>query len=509
LWLGCAVLVEVTLLVAALTLHLLAGWPGHPLLVLAVSSLPLALGIVLASSTLPTGWAETLVCWLVEVTGMAILVAAVYLLVIIGYGPTLDPREREVLGLSVISAALVAALWRPATHLLTSTARRAVYGVRYAPASVLRSFGTHLSRAVPMDELLLQAAESLRTSMALEAVEIWTGSGGTLERAVSVPERGARRIVLSASESAVVAAAGVSGNAWINIWLPGLLSDRPPSPTRVSPASHGGELLGLIVAVGEPGRDSFDATEDSVLAELGRQIGLALHNLALDSALQASLDEVRRQAEELRASRARIVAASDAARRRIERDLHDGAQQHLVALSVNLRLAQRLAASNPEAVGELLDELGKGLEEAVRELRALAHGIYPPLLVDRGLEEALRSAAGRAALPTEVEATGAQRYPSEVEAAVYFCCLEAMQNAAKHAGPGAVVTVRVFERDDELCFEVRDDGVGFDDASMGRTGSGFVNMGDRLGAIGGSLSVRSARGQGTTVSGRVPLTRTR
>ena len=244
-----------------------------------------------------------------------------------------------------------------------------------------------------------------------------------------------------------------------------------------------------------------------MLSELARQIGLALHNLALDSALQASLDEVRRQAEELRASRSRIVAASDAARRKIERDLHDGAQQHLVALTVNLRLAQRLAASDPAAAGELLDELGKGLEEAVRELRALAHGIYPPLLVDRGLEEALRSAAGRAALPTEVDAPGLGRYPAELEAAVYFCCLEAMQNAGKHAGEGASATVRVFEDGGNLRFEVTDTGAGFDLSRIGRSGAGFVNMSDRVGAIGGSLSVRSAPGEGTTVSGRLPLGR--
>jgi signal transduction histidine kinase len=227
----------------------------------------------------------------------------------------------------------------------------------------------------------------------------------------------------------------------------------------------------------------------------------------LDSALQASLDEVRRQAEELKASRARIVAASDAARRQIERNLHDGAQQHLVALAVNLRLARRLSETDPASTGELLDGLAEGLNAAVQELRALAHGIYPPLLVDRGLAEALQSAAGRSALPTTVKAEGLDRYSPDEEAAVYFCCLEALQNAGKHAGEGATATVKVWEEAGGLLFEVSDTGAGFDVGTVGRTGAGFVNMSDRVGAIGGSVNVRSAPGEGTTISGRFPISR--
>jgi signal transduction histidine kinase len=242
-----------------------------------------------------------------------------------------------------------------------------------------------------------------------------------------------------------------------------------------------------------------------MLTELSRQVGLALHNVELDSALQESLDEVRRQADELRASRARIVASADAARRQIERNLHDGAQQHLVALAVNVRLARQLAERDPEASGKILDQLGEGIQEAVQELRALAHGIYPPLLIDRGIAEALRSAAGRAALPTEVDAEGLDRFSPEREAAVYFCCMEALQNAGKHAGDGAVAYVRVWQDESDLSFEVRDTGVGFDATGTLARGAGFVNMSDRVGAIGGTISVRSAPGEGTTVTGRIPI----
>jgi signal transduction histidine kinase len=356
-----------------------------------------------------------------------------------------------------------------------------------------------------MDELLLQVAESLRKSLALSAAEVWTGSGGRLERAVSVPDAPPARLTLVPDEQTVVARAGVSGQAWVKVWMAGLLRGREDVQMRVAPAAHSGQLLGLIVAVRPAAGDAFRPEDDLVLAELARQVGLALHNVALDSALQASLDEVRRQAEELRASRARVVAAADAARRQIERNLHDGAQQHLVALAVNIRLVSQLAAADPAAAKEMLDQLGRDVQNAVEELRSLAHGIYPPLLVDRGLPEALRAAAGRAALPTDVVADGIGRYPQAVEAAVYFCCLEALQNAGKHAGEGASATVRVWEEEGALLFQVSDDGAGFDPAARSSPGAGFVNMGDRVGAIGGSVDVASSPGEGTRISGRIPL----
>jgi signal transduction histidine kinase len=230
---------------------------------------------------------------------------------------------------------------------------------------------------------------------------------------------------------------------------------------------------------------------------------LAEHNLHLDSALQDSLEEVRRQAAELQASRGRIVAAADAERRRIERNIHDGAQQQLVSLAVQLRLASTIADEDPARAKALLDDLQRRLQDAVDELRNLAHGIYPPLLMDQGLTAALTAAANRSTLPTRIEAASLGRYPTDVEASVYFCVLEAMQNASKHAGEGASVTVRVAEVADGLTFEVSDDGAGFDPHARG-SGAGFVNMRDRIGALGGTVRIDSAPGAGTTVSGTVP-----
>jgi len=224
----------------------------------------------------------------------------------------------------------------------------------------------------------------------------------------------------------------------------------------------------------------------------------------LDSALQASLDEVRRQASALQASRGRIVAAADAERRRIERNLHDGAQQHLVALAVKVRLARQLADMDGDQSKKILEELGGDVQDALQELRDLAHGIYPPLLADRGLGEALAAAAGRSPVPTTVTTEGIARYSPEIEAAIYFCCLEALQNAGKYAGEGATATVRVWTEAGALLFDVIDTGAGFD-ASNRKMGAGFTNMSDRLGAIGGTLRVESAPGRGTKVGGTIPL----
>jgi signal transduction histidine kinase len=240
-----------------------------------------------------------------------------------------------------------------------------------------------------------------------------------------------------------------------------------------------------------------------VLTELARQTGLAFHNVQLDAALQTTLDELRNQADALRESRARVVASGDAERRRVERNLHDGAQQHLVALAVNLRLATDIITDDPEAGREMLAQMAEDVQLTIRELRELAHGIYPPLLADSGLAEALRAAGSRSPLPVTVVADGISRYTPEIEAAIYFCCLEALQNAGKHA-PQAEVEVRVWEDSGGLLFSVADNGPGFD-AQKARAGHGFINMADRLGAIGGTVRWESRPGHGSTVSGSIPL----
>ena len=294
--------------------------------------------------------------------------------------------------------------------------------------------------SIPMDELLLQLVESLRKAMVLVSAEVWTGQDGHFELAAGVPHRQAPPIVIGAKESAVVARAGVSGGTWLDIWVPaagrpqrlGVDAARAGRPRRRAARVH---RRSPAARDGEP----FTEAEDRVLTELARQVALALHNVQLDTALQASLDELQVRNDELQQSRARIVAAGDAERRKLERNLHDGAQQHLVALAVKLRLTRDAVEDDPDDAIAMIDEIKGNLQDAIQELRALAHGIFPPLLVSGGLAEALPAAAARAALPTTVDTAGIGRYSAEVEAAVYFCVLEAMQNAGKHAGDDAIV----------------------------------------------------------------------
>jgi signal transduction histidine kinase len=216
--------------------------------------------------------------------------------------------------------------------------------------------------------------------------------------------------------------------------------------------------------------------------------------------LEARVDE---QSDQLRASRARIVAAADAERRRIERNLHDGAQQHLVALAVNLNLARRELADDPEVSATMLEQLVGDVRATIEDLRNLAHGIYPPLLLESGLPAAVSAAAARSSLEVSVVTDGVGRQSPDVEAAVYFCCLEALQNAAKHA-EGAAVAVRIWEEPGALAFEVADDGPGFDPVTVTH-GQGLVNMGDRLAAVGGAARWESYPGRGTKVCGSLPV----
>jgi signal transduction histidine kinase len=214
--------------------------------------------------------------------------------------------------------------------------------------------------------------------------------------------------------------------------------------------------------------------------------------------------ELRALLNDLRAAQRRVAVAGDAERRRIERDLHDGAQQRLMALRLELGLLEERVRDDPKRATEMLRALRLELDGAVEELRELAHGLYPPLLASDGLVAALAATARRSAIPVTIDASGMSRAPRSIESAAYFCCLEALQNAAKHAGPDARAVVELRMDAGCLRFSVRDDGAGFD-ASVMRPGYGLINLRDRLSALGGGASVSSSPGAGTTVSGHIPL----
>jgi signal transduction histidine kinase len=199
----------------------------------------------------------------------------------------------------------------------------------------------------------------------------------------------------------------------------------------------------------------------------------------------------------LRTSRARLITAADEERRRLERDLHDGAQQHLVALAVLIQLAR---TAGHDRYQPLLTEASGLVETAITEIRRLAHGIYPPLLVSGGLAQALPAVAAHTPVPAQLNLQGLGRYPASIETALYFCCSEALQNAAKHGGPDTTVTITAHANNRTLTLTISDTGRGFDPATIG---TGLANMTDRLSAIGGSLAIDTAPGRGTRITAAI------
>jgi signal transduction histidine kinase len=474
---------------------------------------------------------------LVAASDFAGLAAAVCLglltvLLVLGRLPFGD--ERALVTPMMIGMMVVATLAGPLGRRSGRWTRSALQGVRRSPDELLADFAERAGREAPVEDLLRRLAEAMRRDWQLSRVEIWSqrdvaehitkpgGAGsdvsGVLHRTTVVPvpltdddgEPARPPEPLQPNELAALRRVGVAGPAWLRLWLPRLLVGRPdlPGPVadrqlRLAPAVYAGRVLALVIVERAADADPFTGSDERALADVARRLAIVLRNRALDEALQTTLADLRRTNSDLQASRTRLVRTADAERRRIERDLHDGAQQHLVALAVGLRLFRdTVPESDPNL--ELLDELDRGIRESIASLRDLAHGIYPPLLRDAGLGEALRNAAKRSPLDVTVHDDGVGRHPEQVEAAVYFCCLEALQNAAKHAA-GSAVTILLELRRGELRFEVADTGPGFD-AARQAVGSGQQNMADRLGAIGGHVRWDSVPGHGTTVRGRVPVT---
>jgi signal transduction histidine kinase len=368
---------------------------------------------------------------------------------------------------------------------------------------VRATFAFRLAEGDRLDELLPQVVSALSHAFALDAAEVWLVAEDGLFLTAAEPARNARLPHVPPLER-VLEGGAVSGMAWVGAWLPELLQLWPGATVRVAPVVQADRLLGMIVVAREHGGWRLAAEADMTLEELAREVGHAMHKATLDAALQESLFRLQQQADDLSASRVRIVVAADAERRRIERNLHDGAQQYLVALGVKVRLLQRLLDRDAAGAREICEELADDVERSIEALRILARGIYPMLLGRGGLAPALAEACRRADIRARLQASSLPRQSAEIEAAVYFCCVEALQNAARHAGPRAEATVHVWLEDASLRFEVADDGVGFSDG-VASHGAGLTNMSDRLGALGGSLQVESAPGAGTRVRGSVPV----
>jgi signal transduction histidine kinase len=430
----------------------------------AFGSLPIGLGIAILRHRLYD--IDVVINRTVLFGVLAAFITAVYVGIVIGIGSLVGGRGN--LFLSIVATAVVAVAFQPIRARARHFANRLVYGKRATPYEVLSTFADHLGEAYSSEDILPRIARMIGEATGAERATVWVRVGNEFRPSATWPEPDVERAPIRSQGSV----------------LPDLPDDERPFGVR-----HQGELLGAL-SVRTSRREPLNETQERLLEDLAGQAGLVLRNVRL--------------IEELRASRQRLVAAQDEERRRLERDIHDGAQQQLVALAVKIRLARTMAGRDVEKAQALMEELQGETQEALENLRDLARGIYPPLLADKGLAVALEAQARKVPFPVRVEPNGVGRYQAEAEATAYFCVLEALQNAAKYAEASSAV-VRLGQEDGRLVFTVTDDGKGFDPATTPR-GSGLQNMADRLEALGGLLEIRSSRGEGTTVTGRVPVT---
>ena len=401
----------------------------------------------------------------------AIVAGALVLLVIAAYAAVVGllgviTSGNESSGSLFIVALLLGLAFRPVTRFARRIADRVVYGRRATPYEVLTEFSERVGESYATEDVLGRMAQILGQATGAGSARVWLRLGAELRPAASWPTDAEPAVVAVVANEALPT---VEGETLVEV------RDR-------------GELLGAL-SVAMPPSDPMNPSKERLVRDLASQAGLVLRNVRL--------------VEELRASQRRLVTAQDQERRRLERNIHDGAQQQLVALSVKTRLARDLTARDPAQAAGMLTQIDAEIQTTLDDLRDLARGIYPPLLIDEGLAAALDAQARRSPLPTTVRADGLGRYAPEVEAAVYFSCLEALQNAAKYAEASSA-TVILAQSNGHLTFEVVDDGRGFDPATE-RTGTGLQGIADRLGALHGEVTIRSEPGAGTRVRGRIDV----
>jgi signal transduction histidine kinase len=492
-WLAYAAAVVVAGVIASVPLQALPQTGSvsnyqNGIISLAFACIPAAMGIAILTRRLYD--IDVIVNKTVVYVSLAVFITAVYIALVVGIGRYVGQRGNAGFGLSILATAVVALAFQPVRERVQHLANRLVYGRRATPYEALSTFAGQLGAAMPAEDLLPHLARVLADATGAVRTQVWLADGGELRLQAAYPAAGE-----DAERRRGAIALPARG-------LPDL-----PGITMAFEVSHAGERLGALALAKRPG-EALTPVEGRLAAQLAAQAGLVLRNAGLTGQLQEHMAE-------LRASRKRIVAAADSERRRLERNIHDGAQQQLVALSVMARLAETTVDGDKESARAMVAQAQADAADALENLRDLARGIYPPLLADQGLAAALAAQARKSAVPVTVEADGLGRYPQEAEAAVYFCALEALQNVAKYAD-ASQATVRLagpVKTDGRtgsagpagvLEFSVTDDGAGFDPGSSGY-GTGLQGMADRLAALGGGLRVRSQPGEGTTVTGQLPV----
>jgi len=417
-------------------------------------------------------------------------IAVTYVVIVAGLGAlgsgSLHPGSRSSLGLSILATAVVAVAFQPLRERLQRVANRIVYGKRATPYEALSEFAGQVGGTYATDEVLPRMARILAEATGAARADVWLRAGPLLRAGASWPP--------DAPPPAPVAP--TAGDMQAGGDAPQAGGDMPQAAGagRLTLVRHQGEVLGALSVAKRPG-EQLTPAEDKLIGDLAAQVGLILRNVGLT-------DQLTERLADLRASRRRIVTAQDDQRRRIERDLREGAERQLLSIASGLTRAQSLAGRDEERERALVAQLRAGTREALETLRDLARGIYPPLLADQGLVSAVSAHAGKAPLPVIVDADGVGRYPADVETAVYFCCVEATANAARYA-PASTVRIRLRGSAADVSFEVGDDGPGFDRSRVPPGAGGLQHMADRLAALGGSLQVDAGPG-GTTVTGRIP-----
>jgi signal transduction histidine kinase len=478
-WLVTAATIVAVLYTLALLIGFLGSWgvngePGwwtvfQTVAVFSFGLIPIAIGVSVLRYHLFD--IDVVINRAVLFGALAVFITVVYVAIVVGVGAVVGSRADPIL--SAAAAAIVALAFQPARRRAQRFADRLVYGKRAAPYEVLSEFSERLGNAYANEELLPRMARALAEGTGATRADVWVRIGEQLVSESRWPLDAEALPSIPVSEDDVGDASALAMR---------------------EPIKHQGELLGALSIVKRPG-ESITPTEGKLVRDLAGQAGLVMRNVALTEQLMDYIGQ-------LQASRQRLVSAQDEERRKLERNLHDGVQQQLVALSVRLRLAQGTVDRDPEKTKTMLADLQTDAGQTIEDLRDLARGIYPPLLADKGLVAALEAQARKGSVATEVSAENIARYPKDVEAAVYFCTLEALNNVAKYSGASRA-EVRLARTNGDLTFVVSDDGAGFD---QDRTsyGTGLRGMADRVEAIGGTLEIRSAPGSGTSVTGRIP-----
>ena len=398
------------------------------------------------------------------VVGLLVFVATVYVVIVLGGGALIGHTSSPDTRLSILATLVVALGLGPAQSVLQRFARRVVAGERELPYDVLSRFSASVTQSQD-EEVPATMARVLAEGTGAAWAQVWLLVGDSPVLAATWPEGAA-----DGSD----AAGG---------------THQTPDGQRTLLVRLAGETLGALRLQERP-HQPLTPVERRLFDGLATQAGHVLQGARLRAELAARVEELSVRSEELRASRGRIVEAQDAERRRLERDIHDGAQQHLVALAVNLRLAQSLSETSPEAAATVIADQIDATDLAIETLVDLSRGIYPGAVSEHGIGPALRTATEATTTPVEVVDETQERFDPEVELAIYFCCLEAVQNALKHAGASNVrVTLR--HHLGALAAVVEDDGRGFDPAEA-LDGSGLTNMRDRLDAVGGTLTIETS-----------------